>query len=235
MSSSARSGRPRKSDSTALALMIGMVLAVAVTAGASFHSAGSGALQAGLKALGFGRDTEIQTEQHRQATSLSELERIINRMDNEIGGLTTRMGRAETTDAATGQRLGALDGGITNLTTDVKDLRARTEAAGGDAWKKPVDHLNTAVTGTRSDIINLRSSLDAFEQTRRSDIGTLNRRVERLEQALTARDATSSIPPSPATPSEPGAGNGMMDLFGLRGSSSEGRSGHVIDMGVAGH
>jgi hypothetical protein len=208
--------------------MIGMVLAVAVTAGASFHAAGSGALQAGLKALGFGRDTEIQTEQRRQATTVSELERIINRMDNEIGGLTTRMGRAESIDAATGQRLGALDGGIANLATDVKDLRARTEASGGDAWKKPVDHLNTAVTGTRSDIINLRSSLDAFEQTRRSDIGTLNRRVERLEQALSARDTTSSIPPSRPAPTQNEADTAVMNMFGLRGSAG----GHVIDMGT---
>src|SRR3954470_22068815 len=135
MSSSARSGRPRNGDSTALALMIGMVLAVAVTAGAAFHSAGSGALQAGLKALGFGRDTEIQAEQRRQGTTLSELERIINRMDNEIGGLTTRMGRTESLDAAAGKRLGALDSGLAGLATDVKDLRARAETGGGDGWK----------------------------------------------------------------------------------------------------
>jgi hypothetical protein len=228
MSSSARSGRPRKGDSTALALMIGMVLAVAVTAGAAFHSAGSGALQAGLKALGFGRDTEIQAEQRRQAHNLSELERIINRMDNEIGGLTTRMGRAESVDSATGQRLGALDHGIAGLATDVKDLRARAEAGGGEGWKKPVEHLNTAVTGARSDIISLRSSIDAFEQTRRADIGNLNRRVERLEQALTARDATSSIPAPPARSGE--RDGSVMDLFGLRGSGAQ--SGHVIDMGT---
>jgi hypothetical protein len=227
MSSSAPSGRPRKGDSTALALMIGMVLAVAVTAGAAFHSAGSGALQAGLKALGFGRDTEIQAEQRRQAQSLSELERIMNRMDNEIGGLTTRMSRTESADAAAGDRLGALDKGIAGIATDVKDLRARAETGSGDGWKKPVEHLNAAVTGTRSDIINLRSSIDAFEQTRRSDIGTLNRRVERLEQALIARDATSSIPPAPARSSE--RDGNVMDLFGLRGS---GQSGHVIDMGT---
>jgi hypothetical protein len=226
MSSSARSGRPRKGDSTALALMIGMVLAVAVTAGAAFHSAGSGALQAALKSLGFGRDTEIQAEQRRQAQSLSELERIMNRMDNEIGGLTTRMSRTESADAAAGARLGALDNGIAGLATDVKDLRARAEA-GGEGWKKPVEHLNTAVTGARSDIINLRSSIDAFEQTRRSDIGTLNRRVERLEKALIARDATSSVPPAAPRASE--RDGNVMDLFGLRGS---GQSGHVIDMGT---
>jgi hypothetical protein len=109
----------------------------------------------------------------------------------------------------------------------MKDLRARAET-GGDGWKKPVEHLNTAVTGARSDIISLRSSIDAFEQTRRADIGKLNRRVERLEQALSARDATSSIP-SPAARSGERDGN-VMDLFGLRGSGSQ--SGHVIDMGT---
>src|SRR5262245_24930600 len=229
MSSSARSAR--KGDSTALTLMIGMVLAVAVTVGASFHAAGSGTLQAGLKALGCGRDTEIQAEQRRQATTLSELERIITRMDNEIGGLTTRMGRSETANAANSQRLGAIDSGIAGLAADTKELRQRAEAGGGDGWKKPVEHLNTAVTGVRSDIINLRSSLDAFEQTRRADVGALNRRVERLEQALNARDATSSIPAPPSRPA-PAQGEsdfGVRPFFGLRGSAG---GGHVIDMGT---
>ena len=82
--------RRPKSDITALALMIGMVLAVAVTSGATFSAAGSGALQQGLRALGFGRDTEIQAEQRKHSTALAEIERIIGRMDREIGGLTRR-------------------------------------------------------------------------------------------------------------------------------------------------
>src|SRR5829696_5068237 len=90
--------RKPRSDFTALALMMGMVLAVAVTSAATFGSAGSGALQQTLRTLGFGRDTEIQAEQHRHATALAQIERIIGRMDNEIGGLTTRISRTEASD-----------------------------------------------------------------------------------------------------------------------------------------
>ena len=78
--------------------MLGMVLAVAVTVGASLSAAGSGSLQQALRTLGFGRDSEIQAEQRKQAAALAEMERIISRMDNEIGGLTTRVTRAESNE-----------------------------------------------------------------------------------------------------------------------------------------
>ena len=234
MSASGRVGRPRpKSDSTALALMVGMIFAVAVTAAASFSAAGSGALQQGLKAMGFGRDTEIQAEQRKQAGALAELERIISRMDNEIGGLTTRVTRAESDESSVNDRITRLDGGLAAVTSDVKELRQRTETAGGDAWRKPVDHLNAAVTGTRTDIITLRSSIDAYDQMRRSDVGALAKRVQRLEQAIITREATSSIPDTAAQPSRDGESGGIKGLFGLRGSGAG--SGHVIDMNGSGH
>src|SRR3954447_7111859 len=231
MSPSAQSGRGRpKRDSTALALLVAMVCAVAVTAGASLSAVGSGEMQQLLHAMGFGRDSEIQAAQRKQAASLAELERIVNRMDNEIGGLTTRIGRTETGDAKVNERLSRLDSSVATMNTDVRELRARAETASGEGWRKPVEHLNTAVTGTRSDIINLRSSLDAYDSVRRSDVGALNKRIDRLEQALTARDATSSIP-APALAPEPETG--LKSFFGLRGSGDS--RGHVIDMGSPGN
>jgi chromosome segregation ATPase len=231
MSPSGRVGRAKpKSDSTALALMVGMIFAVAVTAAASFSAAGSGALQQGLKAMGFGRDSEIQAEQRKHAVALAEFERILTRMDNEIGGLTTRITRTESDETAVNDRLAKLDGGLAAVTTDIKELRVRSETAGGDAWRKPVDHLNAAVAGARSDIIALRSSIDAYDQ-RRGDVGALAKRIQRLEQAIIAREATSSIPDA-SQPSRDGEGDGLKGLFGLRGSGAG--SGHVIDMG-AGH
>jgi chromosome segregation ATPase len=237
MSASIQSGRHSpKRDSTAFALMIGMVLAVAVTVGASLSSVGSGTVQQVLRTMGFGRDADIQAEQRKQAAALAEMERIISRMDNEIGGLTTRITRAESNETVADERIARLDGELATVTTDVKELRLRNENAGGEAWRKPVDHLNAAVTGARSDIINLRSSLDAYDQTRRGEVGALTKRIDRLEQARVIRDVTASVPnASPASRGEAG-GNGAAGLFGLRGSApSESRSGHVIDMGGAGH
>jgi chromosome segregation ATPase len=216
--------------------MIGMVLAVAVTAGASLSAAGSGALQQALRTMGFGRDTEIQAEQRKQAAALAQMERIISRMDKEIGGLTTRVAGAESSAAAADERLSKLDGELADATGDIKELRVRSESTASEAWRKPVDHLNAAVTGTRGDIINLRSSLDAYDQTRRSDLGALNKRIDRLEQAMAVRDATASIPSASPVPRGEAAGGGLSALFGLRGSTpGEPKSGHVIDMNALGH
>jgi hypothetical protein len=228
------SRRTPHKDSTAYALLIGMVLAVGVTAAASFSAAGSGTLQETLRTLGFGRDTEIQAEQRKQAAVLAEFERIINRMDNEIGGLSSRLARSESNDGAVGEKLGRIDSGLAALTGEMQDLRARSEDGGGEGWRKPVDHLNTAVSGARGDIISLRSSLDAYEQARRNDIGALNRRLERLEQALAAPDTTASVPNEAAPAAGTQGGNGFLGLFGLRGTESE-RGGRVIDLGNGGH
>jgi hypothetical protein len=165
------SRRKPHNDSTATALLIGMVLAVGVTAAASFSAAGSGALQETLRTLGFGRDTEIQAEQRKQAAVLADFERIINRMDNEIGGLSSRVARTAANDRAVSERLSHIDSGIAALTGEMQDVRARSGSVDGEGWHKPIEHLNTAVSGARGDIITLRSSLDAYDQARRNDIG----------------------------------------------------------------
>jgi chromosome segregation ATPase len=236
VSSNPARGTPKR-DSTALALMVAMVVAVAVSGGASLSAVGSGAFQDALRNLGFGRESEIQAEQRKQAAVVAEMERIISRMDNEIGALTTRVAHAEAAEAVADERLAKLDGSLGAVGSEVKDLRARNEAA-GESWRKPVEHLNAAVTGTRGDIITLRSSLDAYEQSRRNDVTALTRRLDRLERTI-ARELTSSIqnPPQPQrAPETARESGGVLDLFGLRGSSTaEPRAGHVIDMGPSGH
>ena len=232
--SSTPGGSKPKRDSTALALMVAMIVAVAVTGGASLSAVGSGAFQDVLRTLGFGRESEIAAEQRKQATMVAEMERILSRMDNEIGALTTRVVRTESNEAATGERLAKVDGGLSALGNELKDIRARTEVS-GETWRKPVDHLNAAVTGTRGDIVTLRSSLDAFEQSRRSDVTALTRRLDRLEQAI-AREVTSSIQNAPRAPEAARESRGVLDLFGLRGSAgTEPKAGHVIDMSPPGN
>jgi TolA-binding protein len=243
MSASSKPGAPvaapkPKRDSTALALMVAMFLAVAVTGGASLSSVGSGAFQDTLRTLGFGRETEIQAEQRKQAALVAEMERLISRMDNEIGTLTTRVARTESAESVTSERLAKVDSGLASLGSDVRDLRARENT--NETWRKPVEHLNTAVTGARGDIVTLRSSLDASEQSRRSDMNALTKRLDRLERAI-AREVTSSIANQPprqpeAAPPPPPQSGSVLDLFGLRGSTAtEPRSGHVIDVGQGGH
>jgi hypothetical protein len=212
--------------------MVAMILAVAVTGGASLSAAGSGILQKTLHALGVGRDSAIQAEQRKHAAAIADMERIISRMDNEIGGLGNRMAHAEQTAALAGEAMAKADGALAAV-AEIKDLRLRADSAGGDTWRKPVEHLNAAVTGTRSDIINLRSSIDAYDQLRRSDVGALARRLERVEQTLAARDVTASVPSGTSSSRRietPAANSGVMEFLGLRGNPSDTRGGHVIDM-----
>jgi len=232
-----KSGLSRpKSDSTALALLIAMVLAVAVTSGASLSAAGSGALQHALRAVGFGRDSEIAAEQRKQSAEIAQIERMMSRMDNEIGGLTGRVTRTEANEKAATDRLTILGGDIAAVTTEMKEFRVRSETGSGEAWRKPIEHLNAAVTSARSDIITLRSSLDAYDETRKGDLGALTRRLDRLEQTIVGRDTAGSMANAVSRASravEPaGASADDTGLLGLRGSGAgEPRTGHMIDMG----
>jgi hypothetical protein len=236
-----KSGLSRaKSDSTALALLIAMVVAVAVTSGASLSAAGSGALQEALRAVGFGRNSEISAEQRKQSAEIAQIERMMNRMDNEIGGLTTRVTRTESNEKVARDRLITLGGDLAAVTTEMKELRVRSETGVGEAWRKPIDHLNAAVTSARSDIIALRSSLDAYDEGHRGDLGALTRRIDRLEQTIVGRDAAGSMSNAASRASrgaEPAAVSGDdKGLLGLRGSAAgEARTGQMMDMGSGEH
>jgi hypothetical protein len=54
----------------------------------------SGAVQDLLRSAGFGRDTAIEAEQHRQAAVLARLENSLGLMRNKVAQLATRAERS---------------------------------------------------------------------------------------------------------------------------------------------
>src|ERR1700687_4824407 len=84
-----------KQDPVAFAFLIAMGLAAAVATGGALSGVASGAIQDLLRTAGFGRDSDIQAEQRRQAVALSKVEASLGRVRGEIATLNARADGAE--------------------------------------------------------------------------------------------------------------------------------------------
>src|SRR3954454_12281848 len=78
-------------DTTAMALLMAMGLAVALTGGAGLSAFGSGALQETLRLIGIGQDGATAEEQQRQARSIAELQRRVASMSGDFAELNSRV------------------------------------------------------------------------------------------------------------------------------------------------
>ena len=171
--------RASKHDTTALALLGAMFIVLAIVGGASLSAAGTGALQKIVSLIGFGNTSAVETEQRRQAAVLATLESTIYAVSADVGTLNKRINAAN--EGTINDRFSAVDADIAALVAEIKSLRqARTTD-----WANPVGQLDTS-------ILALRSSFDDHQQAYRRDIGTINKRLDKLEQAM-ARDLTGSI------------------------------------------
>ncbi|HKA70446.1 MAG TPA: hypothetical protein VKE26_01485 [Xanthobacteraceae bacterium] len=171
--------RPSKHDTTALALLGAMFIVLAIVGGASLSAAGTGALQKIVSLIGLGNTSAVETEQRRQAAVLTTLQSTIYGVSADVGTLNKRINAG--IDGTINDRFSAVDADIAALVAEIKFLRqARTTD-----WANPVGQLDTS-------ILALRSSFDEHQQAYRRDIGTINKRLDKLEQAM-ARDLTGSI------------------------------------------
>jgi hypothetical protein len=85
-----------KNDPLAFTFLIAMALAAAVVTGASLSGIASGAVQDLLRTAGFGQNSEIRTEQRRQALALEKIELSVGRMRADIALLNSRIDEAES-------------------------------------------------------------------------------------------------------------------------------------------
>ena len=202
-----------RGDSTALALLGAMLLALAVIMGLSMTGVASGALQ-GVARTAFGVlgiDTEFSTEQRRHAEAIAGIEQRVDDVMAEVGGLASRASLARYHDAAVSDRFATLETDIAALTAEIRALRAPRNEASAGAPRAQVDFLEATVVEVGSSVVSLRSSLDEFAetyrkdmaaqrkditvlaQTHRKDMTDLAKRLDRVEQAVAAREVTSSI------------------------------------------
>jgi TolA-binding protein len=167
------SNSPSKQDPVAFAFLIAIGLAAAVATGSALSSVASGAAQDLLRAAGFGRDTAIEAEQHRQGAVLARLENSLGLVRNKVAQLSTR---ADETDA---------------------QLRASSppQAIAGEPEAR-VDDLEIGLA-------SLRTSLVEEEERNREALAAVNKRVDWLETLVYGHDATGSVqgaaPPAPGS------------------------------------
>jgi hypothetical protein len=200
-------------DSAALALLGGMLLALAVIMGVSLSGAASGVVRTALGV--FGLDAEFSTEQRRHAEAIAGIEQRVDDVMAEVGGLASRANVARYHDAAVSDRFATIETDIAALAVEIRALRAPRNEASAGAPRARVDFLEATVVEVGSSVASLRSSLDEFAeayrkdiaalaqthrkdianlaQTHRKDIADVVKRLDRVEQAVAAREVTSSI------------------------------------------
>src|SRR6202795_3637970 len=84
-----------KQDPVAFAFLIAIGLAAAVVTGGALSGVASGAAQDLLRTAGFGRDTAIEAEQHRQVAVLAKLDTALGLMRNKVAQLAARADEAD--------------------------------------------------------------------------------------------------------------------------------------------
>src|SRR5262245_6019149 len=193
-----------RGDSTILAVLGSMMLALAVIMGVSMTGA-SGPFQDILRSVkaALAPDDALVAEQERHAAAIAALERRIHAVTAELGTMTSRAQQARYHDAAVSDRFSTLETDVAALTAELRAVRtARPDA---EATHRQVDFLEATLVEVGGGVMALRSSFDAFAEshrkdiadlaaTQRKDIAAITSRVERIEQAIAARDITSSIP-----------------------------------------
>jgi hypothetical protein len=132
-----------KHDPLAFTFLIAMALAAAVVTGASLSGVASGAVQDLLRTAGFGHDSEIKAEQHRQALALAKIETTFGLVHGEVGKLNARIDDAEKTrhdaaDAASRHIDGEIDLAALRTSLDEHAERNRNEFG---AVNKRIDWL----------------------------------------------------------------------------------------------
>jgi hypothetical protein len=153
-----------KQDPVAFAFLIAISLAAAVATGSALSGVASGAMQDLLRAAGFGRDTAIKAEQHRQVAVLARLENSLGLVRNKVAQLATRADEADALRRASSPP---------------------QATAGGPAAR--VDDLELGL-GT------LRTSLVEQGERNRDAFAAVNKRIDWLETLVYSQDTTGSVP-----------------------------------------
>jgi chromosome segregation ATPase len=172
---------PQK-DTVAFAFLIAMILIAAVMFGVGASGIASGTAQDILRWAGFGANAEMRAELSRQKTDIAELRTTLDRTSGEAATLGARTENLVRGDAAQSERLARLD-------DEVAMLKAKFRAL------LPDDPLESLANGG-SDLLTLRTTLDAQAERTRHEYIALNKRIDYLENMiLAAPDVTGSVRP----------------------------------------
>lgn len=176
----------RKRDFGALALFAAVGLSVAVTLGATFSSAATGALQALWQQVTANRDAKVTAEFDLQAGAIGELDTVLRQVKQQVASLDGRLTLAGAAAAeGTDIRFAKLDSDIATLSARIATLTAGQAAT--------AEGLNASLTNAGIEIGALRSSIGERDDRQDKDIAELKQRLDRLQDIVSGRDVTSSI------------------------------------------
>jgi hypothetical protein len=169
-------------DTVAFAFLIAMILVAAVMFGAGASGIASGAVQDMLRWAGLGAGAEMRAELARQKTDIADIHTSLDRTSGEAATLGARTEDLVRSDAAQSERLAKLD-------DEVAMLKAKFRAL------LPADPLESLANGG-TDVLTLRTTLDAQAERSRHEYIALNKRIDYLENLIvTPPDVTASVRP----------------------------------------
>jgi hypothetical protein len=178
-----------KRDTTALAFLIAMGIALATTAGVAL-TAGTGPLRSGATAVDADNEPAAVAERAQPAPDVVRLEDRLEDLLGEIEILKSRPPGA-LLDPTIEERLGQLAEELAGVKADTKRLQSSVETA---SWRDEVGGFRANFANTDIELSKLRSSLDERDESRRRAIADLARRLDRLERVVAANEETGSIP-----------------------------------------
>jgi chromosome segregation ATPase len=188
---STETGPTSKRDTTALALLGAMFVALAMVGSASLSAIGPNIFQEIGDFVGIGRTSSIQAEQARQAAAIKALGQMVQTVSTDLNTVTSRIKATENNEMASSDRFALVDADLAALVTEVRAIRtSRSDAA--DSIQEPMDRLDLSMEANRAEIASLRSSFDEHDQAYRKEFSSVNKRLDRLEQ-LVSRDLTASV------------------------------------------
>lgn len=176
-----------KRDSTALAFLIAMGIALATTAGAALTAAGTGAFRGALGAVA--SEPANGADRSQQAADVARIE---DRLEDLVGEIEILKSRPAGTspDRSLEERLNRLDQDLTQVKADTNRLENSFETA---AWNDEVASFRANFANTDIELGKLRASIDERDESRRHAIADLSRRLDRLERAVASSEETGSI------------------------------------------
>jgi len=167
-------------DTVAFAFLVVMILVAAIMFGVGASGIASGTVQDAVRWAGFGANAEIRAELARHGADIADIRASLDRTIGEAATLGARTEDLVRSDAAQSERLAKLD-------DEVAMLKAKFRAL------LPADPLES-LGGT--DLLTLRTTLDAQAERSRHEYIALNKRIDYLENMIAvAPDVTGSVRP----------------------------------------
>lgn len=170
-------------DRFARAFIIAMIVMNGVSFGAVLGIVGWPMLQA----AGWVAPSAIETQQHKQAAAISQVEASFDTLHATVIKMGARVDAVRDRQDAAGQRMADLDISVGALRSGLDEIRT-VQSATKDAWREPVAELATWAAKTRSEVARLRSSVDDLNRARQTEGASA-----RAEQAPNQRNPLATM------------------------------------------